>query len=509
MATLLALSGCGNVDGGGTAESEKTNSTSESTGSDTTDSTSESAEDDTKSSGSYDLYIFNTKGENADAMDAAAAAFGQEKGVTVKVFSLGSGTNSDEALRTEMNSSNMPAIFSCMNAQALVEWTEGGFAMDLADAMNEEFKTLVSEIPDSFHLTDGQANYGIPYNVEGYGYIADTVMLADIFGEENVDAFLSAFQAATYDEFEQLVLEIDAFINDGGSKSITLNGETFTTTAEKEGRAEALTGVFSVAGSEKWTYGDHFVNIAIDAIFTDSNAAANTTLDELEAGRGAFEAYAKALDLKTSHATTERGPELINATSNGYDPSVATFANGKALFLKQGNWAYENIKKANEEIADTLTFLPVKMPFEQSDITTDGLTVSHMQQSIPVFVPNYYCINKKVSDAEKALAEEFLVWLNTTEAGQKFIIEDMAFIPYNADPEVTSAGYSLGDSIISYINDDKTLTNAYAGAPVSWATDNFGQHMMENYINKAEWSDTAYSDIADYAISSWAEMAGL
>ena len=124
-------------------------------------------------------------------------------------------------------------------------------------------------------------------------------------------------------------------------------------------------------------------------------------------------------------------------------------------------------------------------------------------------VPNYYCINDKVSDEEKELAEEFLVWLNTTEAGQKFVVEEMSFIPYNADPATTSAGYSLGDSIISYMAADKTLTNAYAGAPKGWATDNFGLQMMENYVNTAEWPETAYSDIADYAISSWAEMAGL
>ena len=33
--------------------------------------------------------------------------------------------------------------------------------------------------------------------------------------------------------------------------------------------------------------------------------------------------------------------------------------------------------------------------------------------------------------------------------------------------------------------------------------------MMENYVNKEEWADTAYTDIADYVINSWAEMAGL
>lgn len=457
----------------------------------------------------YDLYIFNTKGENADAMEAAANAFGKEKGVKVKVFSLGAGTNSDDTLRTEMNSKQKPAIFSCLNAQSLKEWIEGGFAMDLSKATNDEFNKLVSEIPASFNLTDGKSNYGIPYNVEGYGYIVDTEMLGDLFGKDQVDDFIKAFKSATYDEFESMVNILTTYIKDNKADSVTLSGKKFNLSSQKTGKAATLEGVFSVAGSEKWTYGDHMVNIAVDAIFKDSDAASNATKEQLEAGKGAFEAYAKALDLKTANATTERGPELINSTTNGYDQAVATFANSKALFFKNGNWVYENIKKANPNIVDTLTFLPIKMPFTQDDIKVEGLTVEQMLSSIPVFVPNYYCINDKVSDKEKELAQEFLVWLNTTEAGQKFVIKDMSFIPYNADPKTTSAGYSLGDSIISYINDGKTLTNAYAGAPTGWATDTFGQHMMENYVNTQKWSDSAYEDIANFAISSWSEMAGL
>lgn len=459
-------------------------------------------------SGDYDLYIFNTKGENAKAMEAAAEAFGKERGVKVNVFSLGSGTNSDDTLRTEMNSKNKPAIFSCMNSNSLVEWVEGGYAMDLSSATNEEFKKLVSEIPKSFNLTDGKANYGIPYNVEGYGYIVDTEMIAALFGEDKVESFIESFKTASYEEFEAAVISLQAYIKKGTAGSITLSGKGFPLAAEKTGRAANLEGVFSVAGAEKWTYGDHFVNIAVDAVFKDSKAASDAKKADLEAGKGAFEAYAKALDLKTANATTERGPELINSSTNGYDPSVATFASGKSIFLKQGNWAYTNIQSANAEIVDTLTFLPIKMPFTQEDIKAEGLTVAHMLESIPVFVPNYYCINDKVSDKEKELAQEFLVWLNTTEAGQKFIIKDMAFIPYNADPATTSAGYSLGDSIISYMAKDKTLTNAYAGAPTGWATDTFGQQMMENYVNKAEWPKTAYEDIADFLISSWAEKSG-
>ena len=135
-----------------------------------------------------------------------------------------------------MNSKNKPAIFSCMNSQALVEWTEGGFAMDLSKATNEEFKQLVADIPESFNLTDGTANYGIPYNVEGYGYIVDKEMLAALFGEDQVDAFLEAFKTATYDEFEQMVLTLQSYIKEGTAGSVTLSGQEFALAAEKTGK---------------------------------------------------------------------------------------------------------------------------------------------------------------------------------------------------------------------------------------------------------------------------------
>ena len=112
-------------------------------------------------------------------------------------------------------------------------------------------------------------------------------------------------------------------------------------------------------------------------------------------------------------------------------------------------------------------------------------------------------------DEEKEAAEKFLVWLNTSETGMKYVIEECSFIPYNADPDVISAGYSLGDSILSYVKEGKTITNAYAGMPASYATFTLGAHLLENYVNTAEWPETAYSDIADFIVSSWSEAAGL
>ncbi len=466
------------------------------------------------SSKDYDFYIFNTKGENADAMQKAVDAYSEKTGQKIKVFSLGAGTNAADTLRAEMNSKNMPAIFSIMNIRELEEWSEGGFALDLSTVENADFKAMHDEIPDSLRLTSDGKSYGIPYNVEGYGYIVDTKMLADLFGEENVDEFLEDFREATYSEFEALVEKVNSYIKEGTAGEVLLDGEEYTLKPEKTELSKKLTGVFAVAGSEKWTYGDHMINIALDAVFANPDEAKNADAKKIEDLKNPLMAYARALDLKSSYVAGDegalkRGPQMINSTTNGYDAAVQRFAEHKALFIKQGNWAYSNIEKANPEIVSTLTFLPIKMPFEDKDITVDSLDAEKINRSIAVFVPNYYAINAKVSKEEQQKAVDFLVWLNTTTEGEKFVTEDMAFIPHNAEPSVTKLDNSLSDSIIEYMHEGDTITNSYAGAPINWTGETVGLEIMEKYLTKEDWDEKDYEQIADYAILRYKEMAGI
>ncbi len=462
--------------------------------------------------GDYDFYIFNTKGENADALQAAVDAYAAKTGQKIKCFSLGAGTASGDTLATEMNSEKKPSIFSIMNLQELAGWKEGGYALDLTKATEPSFKAMHDAVAQGLRLTtDGVNSYGIPYNVEGYGYVVDKKMVADLFGEANVTAWLASFKTATYAEFEAAVKTIAAYIKDGTAGTVTLSGKGYALNATKGELAKSLNGVFATAGSQKWTYGDHFINIAVDAVFANPAAAAGAT--DIADMKGALVAYAKALDLKTSNAAglngaLPRGPEFINTTTAGYDQSVQIFVEHKGLFLKQGNWVFTNMEKIDpdKKVTPNLTFLPVKMPFAQADIKAAGLTVDHMLSSIPVFVPNYYAINAKVPQAEQEKAEKFLVWLNTDPEGQKFIVENMAFIPYNADPAKTTLPNSLGQSILEYMQTNNTLTNAYAGAPTGWAGEVVGLKVMEDYLTKATWSEKDYTDIADYAIAQWKEL---
>jgi raffinose/stachyose/melibiose transport system substrate-binding protein len=104
------------------------------------------------------------------------------------------------------------------------------------------------------------------------------------------------------------------------------------------------------------------------------------------------------------------------------------------------------------------------------------------------------------------MAYDFLVWLNTSPAGQKFLVEDFAFIPYNADPASTTVPNSLGNSIIEYMKTSDIIAAPYHGAPASWSGDVLGLRIMESYLTKSAWAETDYEDIADYAVNEWLKL---
>lgn len=454
----------------------------------------------------YDLYIYNGKPQIADQLEELCEIYEQEAGIKIKTFTL----DEPDALRTEMNSSTPPSILTTYT-DTMIEWQEGGFLLDFNDAQTEEFRELAEAIPEDMRLsTDNENSYGVPYSIEGYGLIVNTDMLADLFGTDGVQA-AEDLKVSSYDEFEAMVEAVDAYIQKDQASDVTLNGKVYSLQPEKTGHAKELNGVFAVAGSETWTYGDHLVNVALCSTFNNVVDASLASKDDVDTLKNPLMRYAQFLDLMTSYAaskdgTIERGGEFVSSTINGYDQSIQNFAAGRALFIQQGNWAFNDLASANEEIADTLVFIPLKMPYEDADVTAEGKTKEQLNSSIPVFAPSYYSINTEVSKEEQKLAEEFLVWMNTSEVGRDFIENEFSFIPYDATPD-SEASNSLNASILQYKAEGNVLSNPYTGAPATWSSKVVGNNLLENYLCKSgEWSEKDYEDIAEDAVAGWKNL---
>jgi len=499
---MVTMAACGNVD-------EGTSSANTSSPENSSDSSEPSDESNNAGSG-VTIHIFNSKGENAAEFEAMCKAFSEETGINVVPFSVGAGEDASEPLRAQMQGTNPPAIFPMQGLKELPEWEESGAALDLTTVTDPDFKAIVDAIPQDMRLSpDGQKSYGVPYNVEGYGYIVDPVMVDDLFGAGNGEAVIAALRTASYEDFIAFCDAVDAYISAPSAAEVTVGGSTFTFQAEKTGLAENLNGVFAFAGSEKWTYGDHLVNVALNAVLSNPLAASNITDEQFEALRNPLMAYAEALDYISTHVGALNGPatrsrDLISSTNFGYDQSVQMLADGNALFLQQGNWVASNIAKVNQEVSDRVVFIPIKMPVTDDMIVT-GRTAAEFNNSIPVFVPNYYAVNAKVSEEEQAAAFKFLVWMHETENMQTYVVDSFKFIPWFKGSELTVTD-SLSNSITTYVDEGMTLAAPYHGAPGAWSGDTFGLKLMEEYLIKEDWTADDYAAIAEYGISSWKNL---
>lgn len=457
----------------------------------------------------YDLYIYNTKSEIADSIQNLCKDYEEETGVKVKVYTCGT-AEALETLRSEMNSKNYPTLFS-VNQAALTEWVEGGFALPASKITNDELKDIFDSIPDNMRLLDTEGeSYGIPYNVEGYGLIADKQMICDVFGLDSADTFIEDYRNADYGEFEGMVKAINDYIEGKGGETVTLNGNTYVTATEKTDATSQMNGVFAIAGAEKWTYANHYTNYALNAVFKNYTETANATEEQIDELEEPLVKIIQELDMLSQYTAgpngkVERGPEYINSTVTGYDQAVQTFAEGKAMFIKQGNWIYSNIEDVDAEKATRLTMLPMKVNLEESDITADGVTVDSLNSSIPEFVSQYYVVNAKATEEEQKTAEDFLAWLYTSETGEDYIVNQFAFVPFNADSN-TELDNPLSNDLIYYMNNNQVLGNDFDAFPESWGLNTIGKTIQEQLFTNADsWDEEVIRTGVKDALESWKE----
>ncbi|WP_169173190.1 ABC transporter substrate-binding protein [Bifidobacterium oedipodis] len=464
------------------------------------------------------LYVFNTKSEIKDGLEKLVNEYGKEHGIEVKVFSPGSGSDTVETMNTEMTSSTPPAIFS---TNSLVTWgpADGDFMLDLNESDNADLKALAQNVPDELRFTsEGDENLGLPYTLEGYGYLVDVDVLKDLFAldDDKVAELIADLKACDFDTFRAFTDAVDAYINNPQAISVNVNGHEYTTAPAKTGLANDLTGVFVESGAEKWTYADHMVNIPLNAVFENYGDAYSADLDAVDALKKPLIKEMEVLDYNTSHAAGEdgpntRGPSFVNSTTGSYDYALQLFAEHKGLFFKQGNWIYPNLKAALADTEDagarmlsSLEILPIKMPFEQSDISVKGRTPETFNTYIPAMVPNYWIINKKSSAAQQKNAADFLVWLFTSDRGRSFLTDECGFILYDELDQPDGAN-SLNNALLHYASAGKTLSNPFNASPGNWL-EFVGNQLKQNYMTKAKWDESTYPALADTVIARWKNL---
>lgn len=307
------------------------------------------------------VHIYQFKVEISEALASLKTEFEKEHpDIKLEVQSVGGGTDYGASLRAKFSSGDEPDIFTIGGNNERDMWLE--YLEDLSgEAWAKDVKPLAAE-----QMTIDGKLYGMPMNLEGYGFIY------------NKDLFKKA--------------------------GITEKPLTLTALREASEKLKAAGTTPFANGYQEWfVLGNHNVNVPF-AQQPDPEAfiAGLTDGSKTFAGDPIFSKWIDLLDL-----TVEYGNK--NPLSTDYNTQVTMLASGEAAMMQQGNWTQGQIDGIDPNL--NLGILP--MPIDDTPEDNDKLYVG---------VPSNWVINKNSPVKEEA--KVFLNWLVTSETGKNISLRN-------------------------------------------------------------------------------------
>lgn len=393
------------------------------------------------------LEIFQYKVEIVDQLDALVEDFEAEyPHIEVVMDTAGGGQDYGAMLKSRMNSGNQPAIFNIAGP------TERKLWLEFLEPLNDEpwVETAFEGTLDNISQ-DGNV-YGQPYGLEGYGIIYNKSMfeMAGI-NPETITSLSALRDAFATLEMKKEELGIDTVLS------------------------------YSIGDTAWWTAAYHTFNVPF--AMQDDPLAFTSSITEGTAkiaDNDKMQDFTDVLDLFFEYSYKD----LINTS---YDDQVANFALGRTACLHQGNWTIGMI----QEIDDTIDmgYLPIPIS-DDENVPND---------SIPVGVPNYWCVNAKLDDNTKEAAKLFLNYIGNTERGYKFLVEECQFIPAFSSVTVMPED-PLAIDILKYSDAGKTIPWVWHSFPAG-----FNEVDAKEAIQKYYLGELNKEEFLTYLDKKWAE----
>ncbi|TXC89856.1 carbohydrate ABC transporter substrate-binding protein [Metabacillus litoralis] len=356
----------------------------------------EGGESDANTEGSEEVVTLNMyqfKVEIADQLKAMVEEFNKEyPNIKVNIETVGGGADYGAGLKAKFASGEEPDIFNNGGFKELELWKE-----HLADLSNEPWAEHVLPIGKVPTTDEDGKLYGMPVNLEGYGFIYNKDL----------------FEKAGITEAPKTVSELKEAAQKLQDNEIT---------------------PFAAGYAEWWVIGQHLLNVPF-AQQDDPEAFIAGLYDGSTSivGNEKFKEFKEVLDTEIKYANE-------NPLTTDYNTQVTLFASGQTAMLQQGNWTENMIYEINPDM--NMGFLPIP------------LNDTEASDALPVGVPNNWVLNKDSKHLEEA--KTFLNWMVSSETGKRYITEEFAFIPAFDNIEAAGLG-DLGQSILEYSKAEKTI----------------------------------------------------
>lgn len=404
-----------------------------------------------------EIYFLNFKPEIADKYEAIANEYKEKTGVTVKVVTAASGTY-EEKLKSEMAKSDAPSIFQINGPVGYSNWKD--YCADLSKT--NLYNTLTAK---NLAVKDGDAVYGIPYAVEGYGIIYNNAIMNKYFALSNKKVSISSVdEIKNFDTLKSVVEDMTANKDALGIKGV------FAATSLKSG--------------EDWRWQTHLADLPFYYEAKDKDSSASTIVTTLAQNEVEFKYannFKNIFDLYINNSSTDK--KLLGSKS--VNDSMAEFALGDVAMVQNGNWAWATINetKGNVVKSEDVKFLPIYTGVSGEE-----------KQGICIGTENYFAINSKVSQEEQDASVAFLEWLFSSTEGKAHVTNDLGFIaPFNTFSDAEMPTDPLAKDVLNW--QSKTdVTNVewtFASFPSENFKKTFGAALLKYAQGNIQWDEVA------------------
>jgi len=346
---------------------------------------------------SREIMVISNKIEIDEALKNYAAVFQQQTGIKVNIKSFGGETPYAPNLSAMLNSGTEPEIFVIEGKTGYEDAKRSGRISDLSGEPWVKDTNIAYVDP-----SDGKI-IGFPVAIEGWGLGYNKALLAKAKIDPNTLTNVAAIKAA----FEKInsmksQLGIDAVVSMVAGPGMT------------------------------WVTGLHGFNayLALGLPYNDSAKYIDMLLNgQVDTGR--LTKYAEYYNMLFKYANKN------TLLTGGYDQQIGDYANGKTVFIHQGNWTDPTFKDLG------VTFEMGYVPHAFLDENTDGIFVG---------APSWYLVNlksKNVTDAKK-----FLIAMASTQEGQDYMVNKAGMVPAFKSCKLQPAG-QLSKAVQEWSNQGK------------------------------------------------------
>lgn len=406
------------------------------------------------------LYYLNFKPEVAQVYTEIATKYKEETGVTLKVVTAAANSY-ETTLKSELAKSDAPVLFHVNGPIGYAAWAD--WCDDWSDT-----KIYSHLLDKSSAISTESGVYGIPFVTEGYGIIYNNAILQKYFALP--DKAVSITSADEINTFAKLYAVVDDM--------------------ERHKEELGIDGVFastSMQSGEEWRWQTHLFNVPLyyemvskgsEPLSPDFHDFTFTYSDQ----------YRQIWDLYLDHSVTPR--KLIGSKS--VSDSMAEFATGKCAMVQNGNWAWSQISGISGNVVKKadIKMMPIYIGNEGEE-----------NQGLCIGTENYLAINKNASAEQKAMADDFLIWLFTSETGKDFVTNKLNFIvPFDSFEKSEIPDDPLASEIYTWMNRENVKTIPWSFTIIP--SQEFKNELASELLGYAQGSKT-WDEVVSHTVSSW------